>query len=179
MTQELFSYMRMGSRKNSVNAAETLRMDYHMRGSGNGARKPIQELYSSPLPGNGATLHTRPSYLGAGGNPAYGNPHSGGSTGWTELSTAVNSNGGVSPRGKPQKAVAAAGGPLMPPSAFAVAGQGNGGDWGDEDEGSLRDAGGPSGSNMPRPPLHPLPSRGSFTSQLPPRPSELLKVQSI
>lgn len=174
LSQELFSWSRLGSRKNRTNAAETLRMDYHMRG---GPRKPIQELYSAPVPGNGASLHTRPSYMGAGGNAAYGNPHSGGSGGWTELSTAVNSQG-IAPGG-PQKGAAAGGpgGPSMPPSAFAAPGRVDPGDWGDEDGGPLRDAGGPSGSNLPRPPLHPLPSHGSFSSQLPPRPSELLKVR--
>ncbi len=70
------------------------------------------------------------------------------------------------------------GAPGVPKSAFAAAGQ-RGGDWDDEEGDSVRDGGGTSSSNLPRLPLHPLPSHGSFTAQLPPRPSELLKVCAL
>ncbi|BDA46005.1 probable cytochrome b561 and DOMON domain-containing protein at C-terminar half [Coccomyxa sp. Obi] len=176
--KELVSWMRMGPRAHRDNGtAESLRMDYHLRGNGNGSRKPIQELYSSPLPGNsGASLHTRPSYLG-GGNPAYGSPHSGGSG--IQMSSAVRwewvwDSGGASGGGEG----GIRGGAGVPKSAFAAAGQ-NGADWDDEEGESVRNGGGTSSSNLPRPPLHPLPSHGSFTAQLPPRPSELLKEGKV
>lgn len=42
--QKLFSSMRPGSGQNRENkaTADSLRMDYHMRGNNNGSRKPIQ-----------------------------------------------------------------------------------------------------------------------------------------
>jgi len=161
--QELFSYMRLGSRNKRDQVTEQgMRMDY-LR-----ARKPIQELYSAPLPGNGS-LHTRPSYLG-GGNNGYGSTNGG-----IQLSSTVG--GGGAPLGGPEKGTAA---PAVPPSAFAVAGRGaTREDWGSDDGRPMRDEEGPSGSGMPRPPLHPLPGHGSFTAQLPPRPSELLKVAHL
>lgn len=158
--QELFSYMRLGSRNKRDQVTEQgMRMDY-LR-----ARKPIQELYSAPIPGNGS-FHTRPSYLG-GGNTGYGSTNGG-----IQLSSTVG--GGGVPLGGPEKGTAA---PAVPPSAFAVAGRGaTREDWGSDDGRPTRDEEGPSATGMQRPPLHPLPGHGSFTAQLPPRPSELLKV---
>lgn len=68
------------------------------------------------------------------------------------------------------------GAPGVPKSAFAAAGQVDRGEWDDDEGEPVRNGGGASSSNLPRQPLHPLPSHGSFTAQLPPRPSELLKV---
>jgi hypothetical protein len=82
--------------------------------------------------------------------------------------TSVGSSSPHSPRINHRKKVKTTAEPRSPGGAGSGKGQ----------EGvELQAREGPAGQ-VPRPPLHPLPSRPSFSDRLPTRPSELLKVSA-
>lgn len=189
--QEFVDYVRLGSREDRVQRGQEfqnpMKQEYKGPLGPLGRGGALHTLYTAPAPGNGS-LHVRPSYLGndfgasppapGAANDKVGVPAAAGGIQLGRLAGGGSraGSGGSSQGGAPPAAAAstgatsaAAGGPGVPRSAFADR----------VEEGIEEEELGGSGElpQQPRQPLHPLASHGLYTTaQLPPRPSELLKV---